>query len=95
MQVLLHQGQSRPCPRPYNRTDSKKEPFLGRFGRKTGVAGEENTIFSCCFSLFRGFWPGKPLILRILHGADSFQKNRIKKPTVGFCFFSGFGNIVA
>jgi hypothetical protein len=68
---------------------------LGRFDSKSGVAGEENTIFFCGFSLFRSLLTRKPLSLSGLHGSDRFKKNRIKKPTVGFWFFSGFGNIVA
>jgi hypothetical protein len=37
------------------RTDRKKAPFFGRFGRKTGVwRREKNTLF-CTFARFRGF----------------------------------------
>src|SRR5580700_6995467 len=35
------------------RTDSKKGPFLGRFGRKTKVAGGKNITFFVFFLFFR------------------------------------------
>jgi hypothetical protein len=41
---------------PKKRTDSKKGPFFGRFGRKTGVPRIKKALIFCHFSLFQGFF---------------------------------------
>jgi hypothetical protein len=75
-QVPLHHGQSQPWPRAKKRTDSKKGPFLGRFGRKTGGPRKKNDTFFRVFSVFRDFLPCKPLRARSLQGLDPSPKNR-------------------
>jgi hypothetical protein len=94
-QVPLHQGQSQPWPRAKKRTDSKKGPFLGRFGRKPGGPLQKNYTFFRVFSIFGDFVPRKRLKLRMFHQFDLSKKNRAGKPTVGFLVFEGSGNMAA
>jgi len=54
-QVPFHQGQRLPCPRPQKRTDRKKEPFFGPFGRKTGGSRFKKATFFRVFSFFGDF----------------------------------------
>jgi hypothetical protein len=53
-QLPRHQDTRQPGRRLKKRTDSKKGPFFGRFGRKTGVLRMGKTILFCVFARFRG-----------------------------------------
>ena len=55
-------------------TDTKKEPFFGRFGRKTGVLRKKNDIFASVFSIFWEFLTRKALMAWNFHRDDSSQK---------------------
>jgi hypothetical protein len=66
---------------------------MSQFGRKTRGARKENNILFCFFHFFASFFSCKPLPGSNLQGAKAFQKNRAKKPTVGFPGLAGFGNI--
>jgi hypothetical protein len=68
---------------------------LGRFGRKTGKWARKKAFYFALFHVWVVFLvcmslPGS--ILQILEGS---QKNRAKKPTVGFFIFGSCDIIVA
>jgi hypothetical protein len=74
-----------PEPSSKKRTDRKKGPLFGRFGRKTGGPRLKKTFYFGFFLFFGELVPCKPLIFRNFHILDPSKKNRAKKPTVGFC----------
>jgi hypothetical protein len=64
----------------------QKGPYLGRLAGKRGVGAGKKAFYFALFHVLLVFFFRRLLsdsILRILEGS---QKNRAKKPTVGFCF---------
>jgi hypothetical protein len=55
--------QRQPWPSWKKRTDSKKGPFFGRFGRKRGVSAQEKTFYFGFFLFFGDSLGGNPLIV--------------------------------
>jgi hypothetical protein len=53
---------------PKKRTDGKKGPFLGRFGRKTGGPRHKKTFYFEFFRFFGVCQDCKPLMLMNLRG---------------------------
>ena len=75
-------------------TDRKNRPFLGRFGRKTGLRAKENRVCFRVFAYFEDFLRCKLLQGRNYHWQRSLKKNHAKKPTVGFLVFGTSGKIL-
>jgi hypothetical protein len=67
---------------------------MTRFGRTTRVREKENDTFLRVFSPFHVFFFCNLLPPKKFHGAEGPEKNRAKKPTVGFWSFCRFGNIL-
>jgi hypothetical protein len=91
-------AQKRPKRRgqhPKKRTDGKKARFLGVLAGKQGFEAIKKPLFFALYHVFAVFCVCKWLsggIFRIICPA---KKNRAKKPTVGFLFLTGCGNLMA
>jgi len=79
LQINASSSPSRPktaLAAPKKRTDRKKEPFLGPYGRKTGGPRFKKTTFFRVFSFFWDVQPWKTLRRRMFRGFAPFPKNR-------------------
>jgi hypothetical protein len=56
---------------------------------------KEKTLYFAFFHVFMVFCDCKGLSISGLGKMGAFKKNRAEKPTVGFWFWEGSGNIVA
>jgi hypothetical protein len=77
------------------RTDSKKGPFFGRFGRKTGVWGWSKNNIYYTFSRFSGFFRLQVVVRQSLPENSGPQKTHAEKPTVGFSFLGSCVKLAA
>jgi hypothetical protein len=78
------QGQRRPRPRSEKRTDSKKRPFFGRFGRKTGCSRGKNDIVRLCSCAFSRFLSAQTIDSQELGWIEPFTKKSCLKTYRGF-----------
>jgi len=62
---------------------------------KQGFGAEKKTLYFALFHVLVVFCVYKLLADKILRRMSGSQKNRAKKPTVGFLFLGASGNIVA
>jgi hypothetical protein len=69
------------------RTDRKKGPFLGRFGRKTGFWREEKKQFLCIFSCFCRFVRLQVVVCQHLPENLPLQKKSCRKTYGRFFYF--------
>jgi len=72
------------------RTDSKNEPFLGRFGRKTGDEREKKNTLFCTFSRFGGFLRLQVIGWQHLPANFCLQNKSCQKTYRRFFIFGGF-----
>jgi hypothetical protein len=73
---------------------AKKTRFWGALAGKQGVWPREKTSFFALFHVFVVFCICKVLAGKIFRKIGTGQKNRAKKPTVGFLFLGASGNIL-
>jgi hypothetical protein len=77
------------------RTDSKKSPFFGRFGRKTGVLGQEKNTLFCPFTRFSGFLRLQVVGWQNLPANARLQKKSRLKTYRRFLFLRASGKMMA
>ena len=95
LQVTRHQRLTAPGPpRKYVLT-AKKGRFLGLLAGKQGFWGGQKATFFPLFHVLVGFFVCKSLSGKIFHKFQASEKNRAKKPTVGFIFAKSCGKITA
>jgi len=82
-------------PRLKNVLTAIKSLFWVVLAGKRGLWRREKTLYFALFHVLMVFYICKLLSGRIFWKICPFKKNRAKKPTVGFCFSAGSGNMVA
>jgi hypothetical protein len=77
----------RPLATLKKRTDSKKGPLFGHFGRKTGGWAREKSILFCTFSRFGGFLLWHVIVGQALADSARLQKKSCLKTSRRFFDF--------
>jgi hypothetical protein len=73
----------------------KRGLFLGVLAGKQGFGAKKTSLYFALFHVLVVFCVGKSLTGRTFPKIEAFKKNRAEKPTIGFWFSAGSGNIVA
>ena len=76
-------------------SDVKKGFFLGVLAGKQGLGDQQKTLYFAFFHVLMDFFVCKLLSGKIFQQMEVSKKNRAKKPTVGFLFSAGSGNIAS
>jgi hypothetical protein len=94
-QVKRHQRLTMPWPRLKNVLTAKKGLYLGVLAGKQGTGREKKSFYFALFHVLVVFCGCKFLSVRTFRKIFASKIIRAEKPTVGFLFLAGSGNMAA